>query len=144
MAAVVDDAALLAVLARRAPDDLRAAAADGEVFTTGSWYWRLSRALRDPTSSGALNRAFQELNTAQQQRVLAALDELPTGIGLLSLRLLVPIMTSLDVGRPLNLLTTEAVACALVLDAGIAVTTTSALMSHGCDRLGIDLRVLTI
>lgn len=144
MAVVLDDAALLAVLAQRAPDDLRAAAAGGDVFTTGSWYWRLSRALRDPSSTGALNRAFHQLNTAQQARVLAALDELPDGIGLLSRRLLIPIMTSLHVGRPVNLLTSEAVAAALVLDATITVTTTSELMSQSCDQLGIDLRVLNI
>jgi len=53
-------------------------------------------------------------------------------------------MTALDVGRQLNLLTAEAVAAAVVLDASIAVTTTSPLMSQSCDRLGIDLRVLTI
>jgi hypothetical protein len=144
MAVVVDDGALLAVLARQASEDPQSAAAAGDVFTTGSWYWRLSRALRDPASTGALNRAFRQLSVAQQARVAAALDELPSGIGLLSLRLLVPIMTSLDVGRPLNLLTSEAVAAALVLDATITVTTTSELMSQSCDRLGIDLRMLTV
>lgn len=76
--------------------------------------------------------------------MLDALELLPPEVALPSLRRLVPVMTGLDVGRPLNLLTAEAVAAAIVLEASIAVTTTAALLTHACERLGIELRVLDI
>lgn len=141
---VVDDALLGAVLAGSAPDELAAAFSDADIATTGSWYWRLSRALHDRRSTGALSRAFTGLSASRQAVVRAALQQLPPEIALPSLRRLVPVMTGLDVGRPLNLLTAEAVAAAIVLDASIAVTTTSALLTNACDHLGIELRVLAI
>jgi len=58
---VVDDALLLGVLAGTAPRELQDAASASQVATTGSWYWRLSRAILDPTSQGALSGAFGEL-----------------------------------------------------------------------------------
>ena len=41
---IVDDALLLAVLAGVADAELNAEVDQGELFTTGSWYWRLGRA----------------------------------------------------------------------------------------------------
>jgi hypothetical protein len=139
---VVDDALLLAVLAATADDEIQTVAAEGEVFTTGSWYWRLGRALHDAASAGALSRALTDLTPRQQARVLTAVERLPPEIGLLSLRDLVPLMATLDVGRRLNLLTAEAIAAALVLEATIVVTTESALLTESCARLGIDVRHL--
>jgi hypothetical protein len=139
---VVDDAVLLAVLAEIAADDVQTAAADGDVFTTGSWYWRLARALHDGASTGALSRALGDLTAPQQVRVVASVERLPEHVGLLSLRDLVPVMTALDVGRRLNLLTAEAIAAALVLDATVVVTTDSALLTESCARLGVGVRQL--
>lgn len=139
---VVDDALLLAVLAGTAANDIQSAARDGEVFTTGSWYWRLGRALHDGASTGALSRALIGLTSGQQARVLAAVEALPRAIGLLSLRDLVPVMATMEVGRRLNLLTAEAIAAALVLEATIVVTTDSALLTESCTRLGVDVRQL--
>ena len=141
---VIDDALLLVVLAGTASDELAEALVDGQAATTGSWYWRLGRALHDPASEGALSRAFDELPEQRQAAVVIAVGRLPTEIAAPSLRRLVPVMTALDVGRRLNLLTAEAVATAIVLDASIAVTTQSPLMSQACDGLGIELRVLTV
>jgi hypothetical protein len=59
-----------------------------------------------------------------------------------SLRRLVPIMTVLNTGRRLNLLTGEAVAAAVALDADVAVTTRSALLNDACDRLGIQVHLM--
>jgi hypothetical protein len=137
---IVDDALLMAVLAGTVDDEVQDAAANGEVFTTGTWYWRLGRALHDAGSAGALSRALADLTWAQQALVLASVEDLPPGIGLLSLRDLVPVMTGLAVGRRLNLLTAEAIAAALVLEATIVVTTESALLTESCARLGIDIR----
>ena len=73
--------------------------------------------------------------------MLGAIDRLPDQVGLLSLRRLVPIMTVLSAttGR-LNLLTAEAVAAAVVLDATIVVTTESALLTRSCAAAGVQVR----
>ncbi len=139
---ILDDALLLAVLAGVAADDVHAAADRNEVFTTGCWYWRLSRALHDGTVTGALSRAMQDLNAEQQTRVVGAVQQLPRQIGLLSLRQLVPVMTALETGRRLNLLTAEAIAAAVVLGATIMVTTQSALLTESCRKVRVDLRVV--
>lgn len=133
---VVDDALLLAVLAGTAPRS----ALVGDVSTTGSWYWRLTRAVLDDRSTGSLTQAFLRLPEEDQQRVREGLRSLPNEIGLLGFRRLVPIMAALDGGRRLNLLTAEAIAAALVLDADIAVTTRSPLLDGACERLGIQVR----
>ena len=67
---------------------------------------------------------------------------MPAEIGLVSLRRLVPVMTTLDSGRRLNLLTAEAVASALLLDADLAVTASSPLLDDVCDRLGIHVHLI--
>jgi hypothetical protein len=139
---VIDDTLLLGVLAGSVPSGLQGASAARELATTGSWYWRRGRAVLDPTSAGAMSRAFAELSQEGQRRVEAGLHSLPAEIGLVSLRRLVPVMTALDSGRRLNLLTAEAVASALLLDADIAVTTRSPLLDDACDRLGIQVHLI--
>jgi hypothetical protein len=89
-----------------------------------------------------LSRALGDLTAPQQARVVASIERLPEHVGLLSLRDLVPVMTALDVGRRLNLLTAEAIAAALVLDATVVVTTDSALLTESCARLGVGVRQL--
>ena len=137
---VVDDALLLALLAETVTEDLQIAVNNSELFSTGSWYWRLSRALHDRASTGVLSRALDDLTPTQHARAIASVDRLPHEVGLLGLRELVPVMTALDTSRRLNLLTAEAVAVAVVLDATIVVTTESALLTETCTRIGIDLR----
>ncbi len=136
---VVDDALLLGVLAGAASRQLEGATAGREFATTGSWYWRLARAVLGPTSTGTLSRAFADLTEEGQSRVSAKLRSLPPEIGLVGLRRLVPVMAAVDSGRSLNLLTAEAVAAALVLDAGIAVTTRSSVLEAACQRVGVDI-----
>ncbi len=138
---VVDDALLLAVLGGVAPPELDEAVRRAEVYTTGSWYYRLGRALHDQRLTGALSTALAALPAGRQALVLSGLDELPPQIGLLSLRALVPVMRRLDTGRHLNLLTAEALAAARMLDAGIRVSTASRLLHDACRALGVDLQV---
>jgi hypothetical protein len=140
---VIDDTLLLGVLAGAAPAPALEAAAASEVATTGSWYWRLTRAVLDEGSSGSLSHAFGRLAEEDQRRVRDGLRSLPLEVGLLSLRHLVPIMAALDSGRRLNLLTAEAIAAALVLEADIAVTTRSALLEAACERIGIDVVLIS-
>lgn len=137
---VVDDHNLLRVLAGQFEDDDANALEAGEVFTTGSWYWRLARAVRDPASSGQLTRAFAALGDQSQASVRAALADLPAQVGLYGARELVPVMTSLRTPRRVNLLTGEAVATALLLDATIVVATRSDLMAESCQALDIPMR----
>lgn len=139
---VVDDTLLLGVLAGSASlASLGPAAAD--VATTGSWYWRLTRAVLDGRSTGALTQAFNRLPADDQGRVREGLVVLLAEIGLLSFRRVVPVMAALDSGqRRLNLLTAEAVASAVLLEADIATTTRSSLLDDTCQRLGIQVRLI--
>jgi hypothetical protein len=81
---------------------------------------------------------------SRRSLVLAGVDALPEEIGLVDLRVLVPVMTRLDVGRRLNFLTAEAVATGVTLEGAIWVTTSSVLMTDACRALSIDLHVVEI
>lgn len=139
---VIDDQALLAVLSDTAPDDITAAVANGEVFTTGSWYYRLGRAVTAGTGTGALSGRFQALDISVRQRVWASLEDLPDQIGLLSLRVVVPVMQALAVTRPLNFLNAEALGAALLLDASIGVTVDAPLLRAGAADLSVGYRLM--
>jgi hypothetical protein len=141
---IVDDALLLAILAKQegASEALLITTAEaGEVFTTGSWFWRLARALARP-GQGALSRALAASSEDEQRRVNNALEQLPAQIGLLSMRRLVPVMAALP--GQLNLLTAEAVAAAVVLGARIAVSTPSPLLAAAADSVGVGLDVVDL
>ncbi|MGH9023297.1 MAG: hypothetical protein ACRDV9_09400, partial [Acidimicrobiia bacterium] len=139
---VVDDALLLSVLAGGAGAEIESAIGRGELHTTGSWYYRLGRALHDPRSSGSLSSAMAALPAERRARVLAGLDVLPPQIGLISLRHLVPVMARLPLDRRVNFLTAEAVAAARMLGARIQVTVESPVLREACQALGIDLEVM--
>jgi hypothetical protein len=141
---IVDDALLLAILAEQegASEALLITATEaGEVFTTGSWYWRLTRALAQP-GRGALSRVLAASPEDEQRRVHNALDHLPAEIGLLSLRRLVPVMAALP--GQLNLLTAEAVAAAVVLGARIAVSTASPLLASAASSVGVGIEIVDL
>jgi hypothetical protein len=141
---LVDDALLLALIAERNEPSIApylAQVAAGEVFTTGSWFWRLARALNGPPR-GVLSRQLGSLGEDERQRVGIALADLPPEIGLLSLRRLVPVMSAL--GGQLNLLTAEAIAAAVVLESEIAVTTESPLLSQAAAAAGVTVRVVSL
>jgi hypothetical protein len=121
---------------------MTAAVANGEVFTTGSWYYRLGRAVTAGTGTGALSGRFQALDDSVRQRVLASLEDLPDQIGLLSLRVVVPVMQALPVTRPLNFLNAEALGAALLLDASIAVTADAPVLRAGASDLSVSYRLI--
>ena len=141
---VVDDALLLAILAEQqgaAEAHLITAAEAGEVFTTGSWFWRLARVVARP-GQGALSRALAASSEDEQRRVHNSLDQLPAEIGHLSMRRLVPVMTALP--GQLNLLSAEAVAAALVLCARIAVPTASPLLAAAASSVDVGVDVVDL
>ena len=139
---VIDDQLLLALLSDTAPGDMTAAVTNGEVFTTGSWYYRLGRAVTAGTGTGALSGRFQALDDSVRQHVLASLEDLPDQIGLLSLRVVVPVMQALAVTRPVNFLNAEALGAALLLDASIAVTVDAPLLRAGANDLSVSYRLI--
>lgn len=137
---VVDDAVLLDVLAGNAQADIRRAVEAGELFTTGCWYYRLSRAVHSEPMTGALSRRLAAFSVERRRQVLTALSVLPPEIGLLDLRTLVPIMRALKVTRPVNMLTAEALAAALFLDADLVVMTGHPALEASADELGLRYR----
>ena len=139
---VVDDHVLLDVLAGIESPALHEERDGGVLFTTGSWYYRLSRAVNAGTGKGSLSGQLAELESSQRDRALAGLQDLPATIGLLSYRTLVPVMAALRVRRPLNMLNAEALAVALVVDGAIRVRVSSALLGDGARDLEVDYRVL--
>lgn len=141
MPTVVDDATLLAVLARQAEANLQAAAEAGNVLTTSSWYYRLSRALHDPQSTGQLTRMAADLGSEARERLLAVVDDLPEEIAVLSARRLVPVMSAIRVSHRVNYLATEALATALLSDGGIRIATDSPGLRRACDELDIRLEL---
>lgn len=141
---VIDDALLLAVLVAQPAgriDDLSAAASRGEVFTTGSWYWRLGRALARP-GTGALSRSLAAMSERERRHAESSLSELPAEIGLLSLRRLVPVMRLLP--GQFNLLTAEAVAAAIVLGGGIVVSTDSPLLARAAATADVVVELVAL
>jgi hypothetical protein len=141
---VIDDALLLVVLGDQ--DDSRVApivqsAGLGGVFTTGLWYLRLARALARP-GSGVHTRAFMRLDDDRRSRVRAGLGELPEEIGLITMRRLVPVMSVLPGG--LNLLASEALAAAVVLDARIVLTTRSPPLMSAAAAVGMSVDVVDL
>jgi hypothetical protein len=141
---IVNDALLLALLAEQEGISgalLITGAEDGEVFTTGAWYWRLARVLARP-GRGALSRALTASSENEQRGVHRALDQLPAEIGLLSMRRLVPVMAALP--GQLNLLTAEAVAAAVVLGARIAVSTASPLLAAAASSVDVSVDVVAL
>ena len=141
MAIVIDDHLLLEVLAGIESPALSEELRAGVVFTTGCWYYRLSRAVRAGSGAGSLSGRLAGLEPSQRDRALLGLQDLPSMIGLLSYRTLVPVMAALRVRRPLNMLNADALAVALVVDGAIRVRVLSALLSDGARDLDVDYEV---
>lgn len=140
---VVDDHVLFAVLAGRADEILASPVGEG-IYTTGGWYYRLARAVRDSEFAGALSRRMTGLSPEVQLVVTASLHELPPEIGVLSPRTTVPVMAALSSIGHFNLLQAEALATALVLHAKLRVTVASEDLRAACARLDLDLTIASI
>jgi hypothetical protein len=91
MAVVIDDRLLLDVMIGAAPSAVTDELADGSVFTTSCWYWRLGRAITAGTGTGSLSSRLTALATEDRDRVLWSLQELPEEIALLTSRTVVPV-----------------------------------------------------
>jgi hypothetical protein len=139
MAVVIDDHHLLALLANVTPDELAERIRSG-VYTTGCWYYRLARAATT-SGAGSLGRRIGVLSSAEQELVRQRLGQLPAGVGLLGWRTVVPVMAQLRVRHPLNLLSAEALAVAIVTSADIVLSTESPHLTAGASDLGVSCDV---
>lgn len=138
---LVDDRLLLDLLSDSADAELSTALAAGEVFTTGSWYYRLARAVSAGSGTGSLSGAFGALGEIERRRVLASLDELPEEVGLLSLRVVVPVIQALPLSGRLNFLSAEAIGAAVLLGATISVTVDTPLLRRAAAEVAVPFEV---
>src|SRR5262249_10820524 len=96
------------------------------VFTTGCWYVRLCQAvLRSSRVSGVLSGPFAALPEPSREIALRAVLDLPDSIGLLSLRELGPRIGQLRRRHDLNILSIEALAAAVHLQATVFLSVSS-------------------
>ena len=113
------------------------------VYTTGYWYVRLCQAALSSTVSGSLSGSFAELPPKLIPRALHSLLELPEEIGLVSLRTLAPLIGRLrSRHRQLNLLSVEALAAALHLNAPVYLLTPSPPLQNALTAEGRQAVIL--
>jgi hypothetical protein len=121
-AALIDDQHLGTVLRGEAPRTL----ASKELYTTGYWYVRLCQAVLGAQARiGMLSEPFADLPDELRERALAVVLELPTNIGMLSLRELGPTIARLRQDHQLNILAIEALAAAAHLGADVYLSASS-------------------
>ena len=121
MTQLVDDQILASLLRGDPPPRPEEA-----VYTTGYWYVRLCQTvLSSPDRTGALSAPIAALPPATRSQALRALLELPTEIGLESLRILAPLIGQLRRRHRLNALGIEALAAAVHLQADVYLSVPS-------------------
>ena len=105
--------------------------ASKKLFTTGYWYVRSCQAvLNAQDRTGVLSRPFVDLPTQLRDRAILAVLELPTEIGMVSLRELGPSIARLRQHHQLNILNIEALAAASHLNATVFVSAPSPLLQN--------------
>ena len=96
------------------------------IFTTGYWYVRLCQAVLSASDrEGVLSSLFNKLPGTARDRALRALLELPDEVGLVSLRTLGPLIGQLRNRHQLNILSIEALAAAVHLEADVFLSAPS-------------------
>jgi hypothetical protein len=142
MAVVIDDLLLLDMLAGRSPAAVEGEIEGGGVFTTSAWYYRLGRAVFGGSGTGALSGRLMSFGPSAVEQVRTALANLPSTVGLLHPRVVVPVMFTLRVRQQLNVLGAEAVAVALLLPARLVDTTEAPRLRWAARQTGIEFQLL--
>jgi hypothetical protein len=138
-AALIDDQLLGLVLRGRTPRPL----ISKDLHTTGYWYVRLCQAVLSASErTGVLSRPFAQLPPSLRTQALAAVLELPTNIGLMSLRDLGPTTANLRDRHQLNILSIEAVAAAQQLGAQVYLSTSSPLLEAALQAEALRVKVI--
>ncbi len=141
---LIDDHLLLRVLLGDEPATLRPGGA--RLATTGLWYHRLCRALSDDAVIGTMSRQLGGVARSAAAETVAAVVRLPSSIELVSLRTLGwPMARLLTRGLRLNLLSLEAVAATLSLNAEICVAADdhNPPLTAAARSLGLSLRSIS-
>lgn len=138
---VLDDRLLFDVIAGTESRELLVLARDG-VARTFSWYYRLARAIATDRIEGALSRHYIGLPADRQAHVRNVLDDLSERVEIVSAKESVPVMSALATLVTVNVLTADAVASALILDAPILVSTRSDLLDRAAAVAGVPTRRL--
>ncbi len=112
------------------------------MFTTSSWYYRLGRAALSGSGTGALSGPFMSFDEDVRRRVAGALQDLPDDIGLLHPRVVVPVMFAIRVRSQLNVLSADALSVAILVGAGLLVTTDAPMLRAGASELGIEYELV--
>ncbi len=113
------------------------------VFTTGCWYVRLCRAVMNASErEGVLSGPFAAQPQTIRRRSVSRLLELPDDIGLISLRTLGPLMGELRQRHRLNLLSSEAVAAAVHLQADVVLASNSPQLEAALRAENLQVEVL--
>lgn len=141
MGLIVDDHVLLDLLAGVARGWLAEQAAQSAVYTTGSWYYRVASAAEHGTGTGSLSGRIGGLPDEDQRAIRSRLASLPSSIGLIGPRTLIPVMASLRAPR-LNFLSAEALALAILTESMIAVRTDSPPLRDACAEFHTVYRVV--
>ena len=136
--ALIDDQLLGQVLRGKPPRSL----ASMELYTTGYWYVRLCQAVLSANErTGVLSRPFAELPPELREKATGAVLELPTDIGLISLRELAPNIARLRQHHQLNILGVEALAAATRLGAQVFLSAPSPLLESALRQENLLVKV---
>ncbi len=142
MSLVVDDHALIDLLADMQTGWLRSEVEHSIIYTTAAWYFRLANAVQHGTGNGALSGRISRLEPEVRELTVRRIKDLPEWIGLIGPRLLVPVMAALDIRHRPNGLAAEALAVALLTNSLIAVSVDAPLIRAGAHDLGIEYHEL--
>ena len=113
------------------------------IATTGYWYVRLCQAVLGVADRiGRLSGPFAGLPTGRREQALAAVLELPDEIGLVSLRELGPVIGRLRARHQLNILSIEALAAAVYLNATVALSVGSPRLENALHAEGISFHTV--
>jgi hypothetical protein len=124
---VLDDHLLREVLIDGEPSWVRRLRRQGQLSTTGSWYYRLCSALQDPDVVGSLSGPIAALPHELRVGVIQRVVTLPTSIQLISMRALAWPASGLGRRHGLNLLAAEALGAAV--ESGSAIATAAPNLS---------------
>jgi hypothetical protein len=91
---------------------------------------------------GSLSRRFAALGDHKRSEIQSSLSRLPVSIVLVDSRSLVPVMVAVSDATRANLLTADAIATALILDADIAVSVATPLLSEAAATAHVSVTVL--
>ena len=138
MTQLVDDKILAALIQGHDPPR-----PEEPVYTTGCWYVRLCQAVQGASErTGALSGLFVGRPAGLRNRAVAKLLELPEEIGLASLRTLGPAIGRLRRRHELNLLSIEALAAAVHLQADVFLAAPSPRLASALKAEGIHIEVI--